>query len=216
MGPPMPPAHGLVRADVRRHLVACRTTYRSTWTARRPRPGDEERREDINSAEVRIAPQQKDAAVHRRKYHAADDSGAERGKRKRLLSAEAMHGGEKQQHQKRADAVPSRSGSRRKTSTRCNTDSTSYAAATATVSMIYARRHILPRRVQQPHRPRCAAMAHTSSMVAHAGHASNTSSSKGNPIATTSHLCFIVFPLSGCFSLTASRRRSAAPGADRR
>ena len=60
------------------------------------------------------------------------------------------------------------------------------------------------------------AMAHTSSMVAHAGHASNTNSSKGNPIATTSHLCFIVFPLSGCFSLTASRRRSAAPGADRR
>ena len=138
---------GLVRTDVRRHLTLPEP-HPEVHGQRVAREGDEERREDINSAEVRIAPQQKDAAIHRRKSHAADDSGTERGKRKRPLSAEAMHGGEKQQHQKRPTqyrhgldraekcplAVIQKHLIRRG---RCDRE------------QIYARRHILPRRVQQ-------------------------------------------------------------------
>ena len=147
MGPPNAARPGLVRADVRRHLTLAEP-HTEVHGQRIAREGDEERREDINSAEVRIAPQQKDAAVHRRKHDAADDSGAERGKRKRPLSAEAMHGGEKQQHQKRPTqyrhgldrakkrplAVIQKHLIRR---SRCDRE------------QIYARRHILPRRVQQ-------------------------------------------------------------------
>ena len=59
---------------------------------------------------------------------------------------------------------------------------------------------VRPRRV-------AAAMPQTMSIVAHAGQASSTASSAGNPMITTNHLCFIsVSPV--------SVRQSAARAAD--
>ena len=79
---------------------------------------------------------------------AADDSVSERGKRKRPLSAEAMHGGEKQQHQKRPTQY--RHGlDRAEKRPLAVIQKHLIRRGHCDREQIYARRHILPRRVQQ-------------------------------------------------------------------
>lgn len=111
MGPPMAPAPGLVRADVRRHLALAEphTKVHRECIARKR---DAERREHIDLAKLPVHTQQEDAAVHRRKHNATYDGHRHIVERKRFFLSVRDNRKEERHHHK--NPAEDRNGRNRK------------------------------------------------------------------------------------------------------